>query len=779
MADSDSTNDVAIQEKSWLDRQLDKIVKGAIRTAAKIVYGTRIEGLEEFEKLKGKPYVITPNHISLLDAILLTSVLPVEPAIAIDQGRYNQFMGHWWSRMFMKRANLFPVNSANPYAIKSLTRLAQSGVPVMIYPEGRLTRTGTLGKVFEGAAVIATNAGVPIVPVFVDGLQRLPFASSVSKLYPRRLHPELRVKVNPPKMLEISDDFVGKEKRNARRRELQRAMQEMYVFALDKDKTLIEALHEAAANYGMGRSVLDDTINKGLSYRKVLTGAYALGDKLAAITSKGENVGLILPNSAGAAMSLFGLNAYGRVVAFMNPKSKPHELQANAETIQMKTLVTSKKMLEGMAKADRAALEENLIGLAKKGINVVFLEDVKESISSLDKGRAMLTAQGLAKRPLDAPKGQDPAVIIFTSGSEGPPKGVVHSSYSLLANVEQLHAVTPIQPSDKVFNAMPVFHSFGMMGGILMPLLNGIPSYQFPSPLANKIIPGMIYDYDATIMFGSDSFLANYAHYADDEDFMNIDMIFAGGEALQESTIKTYFERFGKPIYQGYGRSEEGPAVSINVPGANRFGTMGRLLPGMEAKWEQIPGYEKGAKLLLRGPNTALGYIKNEKPGEIQPFPDGWDDTGDVISVTKEGYLVFEERAKELAKIGAEYVPLSRIVKIAATASLKPKAEHAAIEGVNKIVLFTTDPDLKATALAQAARKLDLDPLGLPKNNDIHYLKEMPHLGIGKVDKQSLKALFKKMAEGAPAIPEPEAGLEDTGLPPPSPPDSANRPAGP
>ncbi len=765
MSDSDAVQDdkqddvPVIKEKSWFDKALDRAVRGGVRWVAKKVYGAKIEGLEHFEALKGKPYVITPNHISMLDAILLTASLPVEPAIAIDQDQYNKFMSHWWSRPFMKRVNLFPLNAQNPYAIKHLTRLAQSGTPVMIYPEGRLTRTGTLGKVFDGAALIAANAGVPIVPVYVEGLQRLPFGSATPITYPRRLRPEIKVIVNEPRLLEIPKDLAGREKRSARRRELQKAMQEMPVRALDKNKTLIGALHEAAGNYGMGREILDDAMNRKVSYGKVLTGAYALGEKLAAITEKGENVGLILPNSAGAVMSLFGLNAYGRVAAFINPKSKLPELTANCETIAMKTLVTSRTMLANMAEAERKPLEENLAELAKK-YKIVYLEDIKADISATDKLRAGLRARGLAAKPADSPKGGDPAIIIFTSGSEGPPKGVVHSSTSLLSNVEQLHAVTPIQPADKVFNAMPVFHSFGMMGGILMPLLNGLPSFQFPSPLANKIIPGVIYDYDATIMFGSDSFLSNYAHYADDEDFMNIDMIFAGGEALQDSTVKTYFERFGKPIYQGYGRSEQGPVVAISGPGFNRPGTMGRLLPMMEAKWEKMEGYDKGERLLLRGPNTALGYMKNDKPGIIQPFPDGWDDTGDVISHTRDGYLIFEERAKDLAKIGAEYVPLSRIIKIAAAASLRPKAEHAAIEGTNKIVLFTTDPDLKATALAQAAKKLNVDPLGLPKNNDIHYMKELPHLGIGKVDKQALKKIFNAMAAGQ--LPAAEAAADET-----------------
>jgi acyl-[acyl-carrier-protein]-phospholipid O-acyltransferase / long-chain-fatty-acid--[acyl-carrier-protein] ligase len=761
-AQDDQQPDIpVVKEKSWLDKRLDRAFKGGVRWVAKKVYGAKIEGLEHFAALKGKPYVITPNHISMLDAILLTAALPVEPAIAIDQDQYNKFMSHWWSRPFMKRVNLFPLNAQNPYAIKHLTRLAQSGTPILIYPEGRLTRTGTLGKVFDGAALIAANAGVPIVPVYVEGLQRLPFGSATSITYPRRLRPQIRVMVNPPRLLEIPADLAGKEKRSARRRELQKAMQEMPVRALDKNKTLIGALHEAAANYGTGRKILDDAMNRKLTYNRVLGGAYALGEKLAAITEKGENVGLILPNSAGAVMSLFGLNAYGRVAAFINPKSKLPELTANCETIAMNTLVTSRTMLENMAEADRKPLEENLAALSEK-YKIVYLEDIKADIGAVDKFRAGLIAKGLAAKPADAGTGGDPAIIIFTSGSEGPPKGVVHSSTSLLSNVEQLHAVTPIQPSDKVFNAMPVFHSFGMMGGILMPLLNGLPSFQFPSPLASKIIPGVIYDYDATIMFGSDSFLANYAHYADDEDFMNIDMIFAGGEALQDSTVKTYFERFGKPIYQGYGRSEQGPVVAISGPGFNRPGTMGRLLPLMEAKWEPMPGYDKGQRLFLRGPNTMLGYMMNDKPGVIQALPGGWDDTGDIISMTKEGNLIFEERAKRLAKIGAEYVPLSRIEKMAAAASLRPKAEHGAVEGVNKIILFTTDPDLRNSALGQAAKKLNLETLGMPKNPDIHYMKELPHLGIGKINYPALKKIFNAMSAGEPPAAGAETAAEDT-----------------
>ncbi|HTK83512.1 MAG TPA: AMP-binding protein, partial [Patescibacteria group bacterium] len=799
--------------RNFSERQLYKAAKGAVRIAANI-YGVRASGLDQFKNIKG-PYVITPNHLSMFDAIVLAAMLPVEPAIAIDQDQYNNFMSHWWSRPLMRQANLFPLNPQNPYALKSLTRKLEEGKPILIYPEGRLTDDGNLSAIMEGASTVALNTDSPVVPVYLDGLQRLPIGTRTPMTYPSRWLPKIKVMVHPPRKLDVPEGLPPKARREAGRRALEKTMQELPVLALNKKKSLIDALHQAAGNYGMDRPMLDDIQAQEVTYKTILQKAYGLGGKVAEITEKGENVGVLLPTSVGAAVTLFGMNAFGRVFAPLNVGAKVPELVANSETAAMKTIITSRAMIEAILDAEKKAEKkiepgmseekiakikadeekkaddkiENKLAALSKNCRIVYLEDLRDSVGIVDKLKAGLRARGWF-RPADRPSGEDHALTIFTSGSEGMPKGVAHSSYSLLANVEQVHAVTPIEPEQKVFNAMPIFHSFGLTGGILMPMLNGMQSFQFPSPLRGKEIPPLIYHYKAKIMFGTDTFLDLWSRSIKEKYkekfFSRLEMIFAGAEAVKQKTRQTYFERFGKPIYEGYGRSEEGPVVAINVPGANTNGTLGRLLPCMEARFEDLPGYPDGKRLYLRGPNMAMGYIFHDNPGVIKPFEDGWDDTGDIISVNDEDYLKFVDRAKRLAKVGGEYVPLSNIDRAAQAASKNTKSEHFAVEENSRIALATTDPDLRGMDIARAAQELHISPLGLPKNQDIFFMKELPHLGTGKPDgmkiKQTIRELYNQRAAGAaPETAEPDADLAaDNGeLPPPPAPDNSSRPVGP
>ncbi len=746
--DADETP-LAPIKRSWWHRTTTKALHSTLRFTFKHVFGTRFAGAENFKGLEGKPTLIIANHVSFVDGFFLGAALPLDAAFAIDTGIHKKLMNsplvkyNPLARFVLNRIDFHPMDTTKPQAIRELTRLAKAGKPVMIFPEGRLTSTGTLMQVFGGSAIVADHAKANIVPVYTDGLNFLGFGATRLKSYPKRLIPRMTVTVLPPQKIEIPKGLAGKARRKEADAQLEKIVQEMPVHAVNKDRTLIDALHDAAHNFGHKYDIIDDPEGEPLKYGKLLIGAYALGDKLAKLTSKGENVGFLLPNSKGAAVTFWGLQAYGRVPTMLNAKAEKADMLSYTTTASLKTIVTSRRFVQ------LAKLEDKIKALSET-TKIVYLEDIKPQIGFFSKIKALLHARDWLPRPKDAAKGGDPACIIFTSGSEGPPKGVVLSSTNLLSNAAQAHAITPLTPNDKVFNCMPIFHSFGLAGGMILPNLKGIRSYQYPNPLDGKNIPKLVYFYDTTIMFGTDTFLNLYARNATDKDFASLRMVFAGAERLKDETYDMYVDRFNVRVNNAYGLSEAAPAVAMNVPGAHKRGTVGKVLPGIEIRLEEVPDMQGSYHLYIKGPNVMLGYLKHDNPGVIQKPQDGWHDTGDIVSMTPEGFMKLTGRAKRFAKIGGEMVSLDAVEEIARAASLKPEAMHATVlkqdpKDGDTIVLFTTDEKLKRELLAKAAQDTGRSVLGLPKNPDIHVVPAMPLLPTGKTDYVSLKKTLAQM----------------------------------
>ncbi|MGO4716654.1 acyl-[ACP]--phospholipid O-acyltransferase [Bradyrhizobium sp. 2TAF24] len=697
----------------------------------KALFRVEVRGLENLPPA-GTRMLITPNHGSLIDGPLLHAVLPIDAAFAVDTGIAKA----WWAKPFLKMIRHYTMDPSRPLATRDLVHLVSRGEPVVIFPEGRVTVTGSLMKVYDGAAMIADKADAVVVPVRIDGAQRSYLGYLSNGQAKRVWFPKITISFLPPVKLPVDPALRGKVRRIQAGAALQDVMIDAMVKTAMLDRTLFEALVHARKLHDTGRPIITDALGTALTYGKLILGAQVLSRKLEDGTAVGENVGVLLPNSAGVTVVLMALQTIGRVPAMLNFSAGPGSVVSAMTAAKVRTVLTSRAFIE-KGKLDKLI---TAIGAAAR---VVYLEDIRATVTTRDKLMGLLDGS----KPRVRRKANDPAVILFTSGSEGTPKGVVLSHRNILANAAQALARVDANANDKVFNVLPVFHSFGLTGGLMMPLLSGIPIFMYPSPLHYRIVPELIYQTGATILFGTDTFLTGYARSAHPYDFRTLRLVLAGAEAVKERTRAIYMERFGIRILEGYGVTETAPVLAMNTPMANRPGTVGRLSPLMEYRLDAVPGIEDGGRLSVRGPNVMLGYLRAENPGVLEPLPDGWHDTGDIVSIDGGGFITIKGRAKRFAKIAGEMVSLSAVEAMASV--LWPQALSAAVTVPDarkgeRIVLLTTQRDASREALQARAKATGASELSVPA--DVRVLDKIPLLGSGKTDYVGATALARELA---------------------------------
>jgi acyl-[acyl-carrier-protein]-phospholipid O-acyltransferase/long-chain-fatty-acid--[acyl-carrier-protein] ligase len=680
----------------------------------------------------GTPAVVVVNHVSFLDGLLLAAFLPGKPTFAV----HTRIAKAWWIKPFLPLFDAFPVDPTNPMAAKAMVKAVREGRTLVIFPEGRITVTGALMKIFDGPGMVADKADAPIIPVRIDGAQFTPFSRLRGKVRLRSF-PKIKLTVLPPRRFSIEGEMTARARRAIAGRRLYDEMSAMIFATSRTEETLFQALLEARHIHGSKAPVVEDIKREPMSYGRLVVGSLALGRPLAAASRQGEAVGVLLPNVAAVVATFFALQAHGRVPAMLNYTAGLTNLKAACTAAQIRTIVTARAFV------DQAKLGEVVAALEAEGLTILWLEDIGATIGAGAKLRALIASRfaGQAHKRLrivpDAP-----AVILFTSGSEGLPKGVVLSHRNLLSNCRQLAARIDFNNSDMVLNALPVFHSFGLTGGTLLPILHGVKTLLYPSPLHYRIVPALAYDSNATILFGTDTFLSGYARMAHGYDFYSLRYIFAGAERVRDETRKAYADKFGLRILEGYGATEAGPVIAVNTPMHFRAGTVGRLLPGIEAKLDDVPGITEGGRLSIRGPNIMAGYMKADAPGVLQPPEEGWHDSGDIVTIDGEGFVTIRGRAKRFAKIGGEMVSLPAVEGYAA--ALWPDAEHAVVTRPDarkgeQLVLFTTRKGAKASDLQAWGRANGVTELAIPR--DIRELDALPVLGTGKLDYVSMNAM--------------------------------------
>lgn len=706
-----------------------KVMTTLLRWLMARLYRVEVRGRENLQGLGDKVMVIA-NHTSFLDALLLYLFLPFPLTYAINTQQHQR----WYVRAVARWVELFAVDPVNPLSIRNLIHRLNGGGHVVIFPEGRITVTGTLMKIYNGPGLVAVKSGAQVLPVMIQGAQYTPFSRLKGKVR-LRWFPRISLTIMPASTIELPEHLHGRDQREYAGQRLTDLMAEMAFRASCRDVTLFQRLLDARRVHGGAHVIVEDIQRKPLSYNDLLLRTLLLGRKLRAGTQEGEYVGVLLPNTAAALVTFWGLLAHGRVPAMLNYTAGAAGMVSACETASLKRIVTSRQFIE------RAELQEAVAALASH-FTIIYLEDVAAGISGADKLFAYLCSRSeLLMRQTISPESyaDAPALLLFTSGSEGVPKGVVLSHRNLNANLHQIATMFDFNSRDVVLNALPVFHSFGMTGGALLAVLNGLRLFLYPSPLHYRVIPEVAYDIGATVLFGTSTFLGGYAKAAHPYDFNTMRYVIAGAEKLKPEVRQMWQEKFGIRILEGYGVTECSPVISANTAMACKAGSVGRIFPGIDHHIEAVPGIAEGGRLHVRGPNVMLGYLLHEKPGRLVPTAsnrgEGWYDTGDIVTIDVEGFITIQGRAKRFAKVAGEMVSLTVVEGVASR--LWPDALHAAVavpdEGKGeKIILLTDAKGADRGAMAEQIRRDGVAEICLPRS--VVVVKEVPLLGTGKID---------------------------------------------
>jgi len=678
------------------------------------------------------PALLIPNHVSWIDWLFLGVCLDDDWKFVVSRAASET---SWLHRKIMINRRSFPLDTSSPYAVKRMAEYLEGKGRLVLFAEGRLSRTGCLMKLFDGTGFLLHKVGAKVITCYLRGAHRLPLSPNpnVKRWFPT-VTAHFSEVLTPPRLENVSTTQGRTQLTNWLLDCMVR--QQFETEMAFGPRTVADAIVEAAAARP-GHEVLCD-VTSALTYRRLLVGARLLRDQFGRVIEPGSQaIGVLLPNVNATPVVLLALWSLGRTPAMLNFSTGPAMMLASARLAGLKEIVTSRAFLE------RAKL--NLDSLA--GLKFIYLEDLREGIS---RGKKLGVLMRVALGPRSAlPMPVSPettAVILFTSGSEGVPKGVELTHANLLSNIQQMSAVSDLQDTDRFFNALPLFHSFGLTAGTLAPLVRGMFVYLYPSPLHYRVVPTMFYFSDCTIMLGTNTFLNGYARKAHPLEFRSLRYLWTAGEKLQATTAAAWTQRFGVRVLEGYGATECSPCVSLSVPRTPKPGSAGRLLPGLEWKLEPVEGVPEGGRLLVRGPNVMRGYLNPEANAQFKA-QGGWYDTGDIVRVDGENFLFIIGRLKRFAKVSGEMVSLTAVEDALAGAfpHYGLRCLVAVLSGPDEnrgemLLAVTNEPRLQLDEIRSTLRAKGFPNICVPR--EVKYAREIPKLGTGKVNYRELQALL-------------------------------------
>lgn len=701
---------------------LARALRRLFRFLASALYRVQVHGDQH---LDGAPSVVVTSFTSAREALFVALFLEGRVAYVIPANAPRA----WGFRLL---AWLFPTVRADldyRNAPRDVRRRIQAGHHVVFFQHRDPAVSGIPEAACEGPARVLARTEAPLVRVLVHR-PGLTYAAHRLEGLPRSVRKPVAISVYAPLRLEMPAEGGYPKRVAAAIDAVRRAMLETLVDSRPRT-CLFAAVLGAARVFGWNHRILKDARGAEDTYRTLLRKIGGVARIASRLSQRGDTVGVMLPTSVGCAAVVLGLIASARVPAMINFTAGREGVRRQFDVAGLKTVLTSRAFI------DEGGFRE-LVPAFPEG-SVVFLEDWREKLGVLDK-LWVLRFMLFPRNTCPPYTSGNPGLVLFTSGSEGRPKGVVHSHDSILANVAQLRAVSHFSARDKFLMALPFFHSFGFTLGLAMPLVSGAPVYLYPTPLHYRRIAELVREERATVLFGTPTFLAKYAAQAEPGDFDTLTLVISGGERLPATVVAAWKERFGIDLLDGYGATETAPVISVNTPENRRVGSVGRLLPGMRAELEKREGFERAGLLKVSGPNCMLGYLDGAQAAPEQRFPDPgigpiWHSTGDIVSIDADGYLYVRGRARRFAKVAGEMVSLETSEQIAQAAS--PDAAHAAAirpdpERGEAIVLVTTDPALNRERLAAAAHRIGIAEIAIPRQ--IIVVDAIPLLGNGKTD---------------------------------------------
>jgi len=683
------------------------------------------------------PVLLVPNHVSWLDWLYLGVVLDDDWKFVTSSATAQT---SWIHRKMMVNGRTFPVDNASPYAVRDMAEYLEKGGRLVLFAEGRITLTGSLMKVFDGTGFLIRKTNAKIITCYLRGASRGRFVKHGGwrRWFPR-VTAHFSAAQTAPAFAQVSHSAARQKTTQWLRDRL--VAQQFEVEMAEGPRHVLAAIAETAANIPQ-RVALEDVSFQELTYRRLMVGADLLAQEWRRRIgpAAGERVGVLLPNVNSQPTTLLGLWAARKIPAMLNFSTGIPVMLVCAQLAGLKHIITSRQFLT-KARLDCTALEQ-------AGIKLIYLEDVAPEISGFAKFTTLLkhtlsTGAGLRDTPLQP---DDTAVVLFTSGSEGMPKGVELTHRNLLANVRQAIAVIDVRDDDRFFNALPLFHSFGLLGGTLFPLIRGCYTFLYPSPLHYRVVPNLVYDRACTVLLGTNTFLNGYARKAHPYDFNSLRYLIAGAEKVQSVTLETWARKFGVRILEGYGATECSPMISLNTRMDPGVGSAGRLVPGMEHRLEPVEGVEDGGRLFVRGPNVMKGYLNPEANVKFQAL-DGWYDTGDIVQVDGDGFLHIRGRMKRFAKVSGEMVSLTAVEDALAGAfpQFGLRCQVAVIarpdeDKGEKLIAVTNESRLQLVDVRAAIRAKGLSNLCAPR--EIRTVNAIPKLGTGKTNHRELEKML-------------------------------------
>ena len=678
------------------------------------------------------PVLLIPNHSSWIDWLFLWVCLD-DDWIFVTSSLAAQMS--WLHRKIMVNRYTLSVDPGSPYAVKRMAEFLKGGGRLVLFAEGRLSRTGKLMKLFDGTGFLIFKTKAKVITAYLRGAASIPSSPNPNL---KKNFPEVTVHFSAamasPELGETSTGRARALLTNWLRDQMVRQQFEVEMKFGAQD--ILSAVAETARERP-GRVILEDATLKTLTYRKLMVGTDVLAQSLRDTVSSAERIGLLLPNVNATPVVILALWRLGKVPAMLNFSSGIATMLACVQLAGLKHVVTSRAFLE------RARL--NVEAFVKAGITLIYLEDVSAGISSSLKLFTLLRHMSSPRTAVrSSQNGGSPAVIVFTSGSEGVPKGVELTHGNILANIRQMLAVTDFTDQDRLFNCLPLFHSFGLTVGTFVPLVRGLYVFLYPSPLHYRVVPSVLYDRDCTVFISTNTFLNGYARKAHPYDFRSLRYLFSAAEKLQEATALVWSQKYGVRILEGYGATECAPCVSLNTPLEPRSGSVGRLMPGMEYKLEPVEGVTEGGRLLVRGPNVMKGYLNTDANAKFLAL-EGWYDTGDIVSADGDGYLHIRGRMKRFAKVSGEMVSLTAVEDALAGAfpQYGLRCQVAVITRPDEskgevLIAVSNEPKLTLDEIRAAIKAKGLTNLSVP--GEIKAVKEIPKLGTGKVNHRELQA---------------------------------------